>query len=473
MATVFRRGGRRSGGVYLVRWLDENGVRRQQSSRTRDKRVAEQIADEIERHVALARAGLRDPRLERFAAEDRRPIAEHVEDFARYLHAKGNTAQHVEGTRRDVVRVLGLARVERLSDLAPSKVQEALAALRPARAGDEPLSLRTLNKALRATKSFSRWLVRDGRAPSDPLTALEGFNAATDVRRRRRDFTPEELDALIRTAEAGPRRYGLSGPDRAMLYRLAAGTGFRAGELGSLTPESFRLGGDPPLVVVSAAYSKRRREDEQPISHALAELLRPWLARRPAGLHVFDVARLSEATGRMIREDFEAAGIQARDASGDVLDFHGLRHSYVSTLVRSGASVKEAQELARHSTPTLTFGRYAHVRRHDLARVVERLDPPTFASTAAALRATGTGDAGQPENASGGCHQKRHHAGDRSAPDAAGPRRSEESDAEKGDVPKVACNDALRRSAPVIAGSGDGGPGRIRTCDRWIMSPLL
>jgi integrase len=48
----------------------------------------------------------------------------------------------------------------------------------------------------------------------------------------------------------------MTGPDRAMLYRVAVGTGFRANELRSLTPESFDLDANPPKVTVEAAYSK-------------------------------------------------------------------------------------------------------------------------------------------------------------------------------------------------------------------------
>jgi hypothetical protein len=43
-----------------------------------------------------------------------------------------------------------------------------------------------------------------------------------------------------------------------------------------------------------------------------------------------------------------------------------FRHAYISTVVNSGASVKVAQELARHSSPTLSIGRYSHTRLHGL-----------------------------------------------------------------------------------------------------------
>jgi len=74
-------------------------------------------------------------------------------------------------------------------------------------------------------------------------------------------------------------------------------------------------------------------------------------------------------------------------------DFHALRHTYISRLVRSGANVKVAQELARHSTPTLTLGRYAQVQLVDQTRALDAL--PAIGSVGReheAVRATGTED---------------------------------------------------------------------------------
>src|SRR5262249_54372815 len=53
-------------------------------------------------------------------------------------------------------------------------------------------------------------------------------------------------------------------------------------------------------------------------------------------------------------------------------DFHALRHTYLTLLGRGGVDLRTAQELAGHSTPTLT-ARYSHRRLHDLAGAVEKL----------------------------------------------------------------------------------------------------
>jgi hypothetical protein len=49
------------------------------------------------------------------------------------------------------------------------------------------------------------------------------------------------------------------------------------------------------------------------------------------------------------------------------------RSAYVGELVRSGASVKTCQTLARHSTPSLTIGVYADASLHDIVGAVDSL----------------------------------------------------------------------------------------------------
>src|SRR5262249_31474260 len=156
------------------------------------------------------------------------------------------------------------------SDLSLSRVQSALGALR-----NHGLSLETVNHHVRALKAFSRWLWNDGRARDHALAHLSTSNPEADRRRTRRALTPEEAARVIRAAEVGPVVKGMAGPDRAMLYRLALGTGFRREELRSLQPSSFRLDSTPPTVVCEAAYTKNGRRAEQPISEALAAVLRP------------------------------------------------------------------------------------------------------------------------------------------------------------------------------------------------------
>jgi len=352
--------------------------------------------------------------------------SKHLDDYKADLIAKGNTQQHANETHALVARIVALGHIERISELAPTRVQGAIKAIR-----DKGRSLRTCNKALRAIKSFSRWLVSDHRAPSDALAHLKAYNADTDRRVQRRDLTDDELVRLVRAAEGAPAILGMSGPDRATAYRLAAGTGFRVGELRSLTPESFDLDADPPTVTVAAAYSKRRRNDVQPIRRDLAELLRSWLVGKTEHSPVL---RLQHGrTAEMIRHDLKAAGIPYMDDVGRVADFHALRHTFITRVVGSGATVKVAQDLARHSTPTLTIGRYAHARLHDLSAALDALpDSDNPADDAADLRATGTDDEAADHDAQR--HPKCHQRGNEPTRPGTIPRDEDERDDDRDSV---------------------------------------
>ena len=69
----------------------------------------------------------------------------------------------------------------------------------------------------------------------------------------------------------------------------------------------------------------------------------------------------------MLRRDLRAAGIPP-----DGFCFHSLRHTFISGVVASGASIKVCMELARHSKPDLTFRRYSHSQAEDRSKAVER-----------------------------------------------------------------------------------------------------
>jgi hypothetical protein len=50
----------------------------------------------------------------------------------------------------------------------------------------------------------------------------------------------------------------LTGPDRSVLHVVACSTGFREGELATLTPESFDLDSEPPTATLPVKIDKRR-----------------------------------------------------------------------------------------------------------------------------------------------------------------------------------------------------------------------
>ena len=317
-----------------------------------------------------------------------KPLADHLADFRTSLAARGNTRDHVEQVTSRAKRVIEGCRFAFWADIGPSKVEAHLKRLRDGNGSNPGINAQTSNYHLASIKQFCRWMVADGRAIESPIAYLKALNARTDRRRVRRALTVDELRTLLRTTYDGPERFGMTGVDRALLYRLAVETGLRRGELASLTRFSFDLDGSEPTVTVEAAYSKHRRDDVLPLRCELAEALRAHLAMKAADAPAFAVPS-KDKSAKMLRADLEPAGIAYRDDADRVFDFHALRHQFGSNLAAAGVRPHVAKSLMRHSTITLTMDNYTHTFVEDERSALESL-PTIDGTNAEEQHATGT-----------------------------------------------------------------------------------
>ena len=395
---------RRKSRTWWIRYYDPSGQRHKVKG-YKDKKATETKATELERRGIRLAAGLADPTEEQV----KRPLADHAEDFRQYLTAKGNTTSYVQLVFFRLTAVLDGCHFVRIADVQPSAVLSFVSGLR-----DSDKSLKTINEYLAAIKSFTRWLWRDKRTAVDPLAGMSRLTGKgeADIRHPRRDFSPEELQRLLDAARLSPRSiHRLPGTDRYFLYLTACATGFRAGELASLTPDSFQVTGDHATVRVASSCTKNRKEALQPLPADVANALVGYLRDKPPSALVWP-GKWSMKAFRMIRADLwtaralwlsEASEDEERarreqsdflvycDSQGRYADFHALRHSYITMVGKSGVSPKEHQDLARHSTYSMT-ARYTHSRAYDLAAAVQSLPIPTDSPnrTFGALAATGT-----------------------------------------------------------------------------------
>jgi integrase len=394
---------------WYIEWRDHRGTPRRTPGYT-SKAATDELGRNIDRLVAFARAsgGQVDPSLQSFVSNLPRtlvnqftsiglvkservavskPLTEHLDDYARALAAKRNTDKHVKLARNRIERVFKACGFRYWDDISASKVQAFLSELRQSveqNDGERKLgiSAQTFNYYLGSLKAFCRWMVKDRRAMSSPVSHLDILNVLTDRRYQRRALIEDELRRLIGAAQDGQELFGrdndgiiswrLSGFDRAMLYRLAVETGLRAGELRSLTPSCFDLGADVPTVTVLAAYSKHRRDDTLPLLGSTRAQLGEYMMEMAPDERVFKLPP-REGLAEMLRVDLQAAGIPVRDSLNRVVDFHALRHTFITNLAQGGVHPKTAQALARHSTITLTMDRYSHSNRGDEARALSAL----------------------------------------------------------------------------------------------------
>ena len=384
-----------------------------------DKTASRTILGEKQRKIDRREAGIVDP------YEDFRllPVQEHVAGFQRSLQGKANSAKHVNLTIARLNEILDGCRVEKLDELSATDLLEWLTTQRQSSA----FGTATSNDHLGVAKSFGQWLAANKRLQENPFVHLKPLNEDVDVRRKRRAASVEECKWLLTAARAGVSFRGLTGEDREMLYLVAVYTGFRVGELASLTPRNFQLDGEQPTVTVAASYSKRRREDVQPIRCDLADNIREWLSVKrdedPEGI-LWGLRLDSGKRGpsswcniaaAMLHRDLLAARwlwiaaeghddaetqrriksdtLKPVDAAGSVLDFHALRHTFITNLVLAEVHPKKAQELARHSTFALTMDRYTHLQVAECRSALDSLPnlPRTEPDASEiALPATGT-----------------------------------------------------------------------------------
>ena len=268
--------------------------------------------------------------------------------------------------RRHQLQASGQGKARRF----PRETIEAVLRSRP-----QGLSLQTVNHIADAVKAFTKWLVEHRRLERNPFLGVKKSNVQLDVRHRRGELTTAEVSMLLSSTRASGCDYrGLSCGDRAMLYEVALGTGFRRSELASLTPAGFHLDADVPTIALPAKATKNRRKVVQPISRQLAERLKPFLAGIEHNGPVWP-GSWCERSSDMLKADLRRAGIPYDIATFDGTehrDFHALRATCISNIIRSGATIKEAMVLARHSDPKLTASRYARTQLSDLNDVVNR-----------------------------------------------------------------------------------------------------
>ena len=207
---------------YTCRGPDHNGVERTVPGYP-DKDLSKDLAAKIHQLVChKANSSAPPPWLREWgdqpAAENPQPLAEiglhdasvlalplHVDAFESHLRTRGGTARHVKETIACLNRVLKGSGIRRLTDLKPGMLS---AWIEQRRAKVGPI---TINSDIQTLKSFSRFCVRDGRLPADPLVGVQQIDPKGDLKHRRRALSDEELGKFLATTRVNTRdSFGLT-----------------------------------------------------------------------------------------------------------------------------------------------------------------------------------------------------------------------------------------------------------------------
>ncbi len=371
MASVFKRtrDRKKKNVKYLISYVNDNGKRRMKTGFT-DKGLSEQLAAKLENEVRLRKTGMIDPILEAQAKHRSTDINIYLEEFKDSLIRKLNTEKHVKLTASRVGRIITACGFKTLGDIDPEVVERYLAELRK----DKGYGLRTINHFAQTIEQYCRWLTHSRLIAMNPIPKLSRQREATDVRRKRRSLTTEEIKRLIEAAEKSRDVVQCyDGKIRALIYLLAYFTGLRRRELAYLTSDSFNFDSTPPTLTVSACVSKHRKQDTLPVHPQLISVLQEFISTLVPGEFFFPKLE-GRRTWKMVKHDLSAAGLPDVTKDG-VADFHALRHTYITQLILNGASLPEAMKLARHSDIKMTM-KYTHIGLEDQAKALTALPDP-------------------------------------------------------------------------------------------------
>lgn len=214
----------------------------------------------------------------------------------------------------------------------------------------------TANRHLEIVRSFFNRLRAWRLIDQSPVENLEMQKVH---KQEMRILTDAELQMLLVSAKADPDLYDV--------IFLAVQTGMRRGEIARLRWFDVKEDG------IHLPITKSFRPRTIPFAEGVRGMLdRRRDARRPNTSYVFDQDDNKPITGNVwyhrLRDQYAKLGIVGAD-------FHTLRHTFASRLIRSGANVKVVQSLMGHADIATTM-QYVHLYEGDLRRAIEALTLP-------------------------------------------------------------------------------------------------
>jgi integrase len=298
---------------------------------TPDNQGAEAARAALLREKLQERAGFIPRKPMRDAAQ--RPLSEHLRDFLGDMRRRGKSQKYLANLEFRVGRLIAECCWRTSGAVSADSFQTWMR-------GHPELKDKTANDYLEAARCFFNWLVKLGRAGTNPLLAVEKAKTKGGKAAEVRAFSDDEMVRLLPVAD-----------ERKTIYLMAAHTGLRRGELAALKWGDVHLDAVTPFVGVRASTTKNGKAAEM--------RLLPELVAALAELKTNE-ARDDEAIFKNIPRierfyrDLEKAGIRLKDGQGRKALFHSLRHTFGTNLARGGVASRVAMALMRHSDRRLT-----------------------------------------------------------------------------------------------------------------------
>ncbi len=285
---------------------------------------------------------------------------------ARFLdhlrNERGLSPRTIEAYGRDLARL----RAELAADgiESPERVDEHAVRAMVARLHRRGLGPKSLQRLLAATRSFFRWLIREGLAHANPASNIRAPKGPRKL--------PPTLDAdtVTRLLDFVPKT-PVEKRDKAIM-ELFYSSGLRLAELAALHWDRIDFGSG--MISVTGKGNKTR---VVPLGRLAAEALADWRRERTALGGFTEPAVFVSSRGRPISPRTIQARIRywaRRQGLPQNVHPHLLRHSFASHLLESSGDLRAVQELLGHAD-IATTQIYTHLDFQHLARVYDQAHP--------------------------------------------------------------------------------------------------
>lgn len=230
----------------------------------------------------------------------------------------------------------------------------------------------TIARRSTAARTFTGWLFRTGRLPSDPgalLASPKAHRVLPPVLRA------DEAEAMIAAVEVEPDTDDPATLRDAAMLELLYATGIRVSELVGLDLDAIDLGRRTVRVL-----GKGNKERTVPFGGPASTALVRWLERGRPSFQVDDGpanAVFLGAQGRRIDPRVVRRVVNQRTAAvpgAPRLSPHGLRHTAATHLLEGGADLRSVQELLGHSS-LATTQLYTHISSDRLRQAYRQAHP--------------------------------------------------------------------------------------------------
>ncbi len=233
-------------------------------------------------------------------------------------------------------------------------IKEWIASLRAA-----GMAQNTISVWFAGVRAFFQWAISEHHVKADPTQGVKRGKRNGTARKHKREMLTD--DEMIRVLNSH-----LSTRNRALVFLLAY-TGARGVELHRANIEDLRTDGGE-LVLYVQGKGEAEKNEKIVLAHPDAKnSIYNYLSERKADRGPLFVSESNSSMGErlspramrsIVRNVLDGAGITSRHKTT-----HSFRHSAITNAIRNGASLLDAQAMARHASANTTGIYYHHLER--------------------------------------------------------------------------------------------------------------